>query len=71
MAYQVSLYKGAEIGVTEDMDGFLEMGAAADITGQPDVPEGVWPDRTGDFVWCMYRPTATGTVAIVAVEIDA
>ena len=67
MAYQVSFYNGAEIGVTEDMDGFLEMGAAADISGQADVPDGVWPDRAGDYEWCMYRPTETGSVAIVAV----
>lgn len=71
MAYQVSFYNGAEIGTAEDVDGFIEMASTADITGQADVPDGVWPDRTGDYAMASYRPTATGSVAIVAVEINA
>lgn len=69
MAYQVSFYNGAEIGMAEDVDGFIEMASTSDITGQPDVPEGVWPDRSGDYAMVSYRPTATGVVAIVAVEV--
>lgn len=69
MAYQVSFYNGAEIGVAEDVDGFIEMASAADITGQADVPDGEWTDRTGEYAMVSYRPTATGSVAIVAVEV--
>ncbi len=69
MAYQVSFYDGLEIDVAEDVDGFIEIASSADITGQPDVPDGVWPDRTGDYAFVMYRPTATGAVAIVAMEV--
>ena len=69
MAYQVSFYNGAEIGVAEDVDGFIELVQSADIAGQPDIPDGVWPDRTGDYALVSYRPTDTGSVAIVAVEV--
>ena len=62
----VRFYMGDVIGEVTDLDAFIELAQNADIEGAPVCDPDDWPDRSGEWRWCMYRHTDAGRVAIVA-----
>lgn len=65
----MKFYNGNVIAEGIDRDWFLEQSLEVDCSDAPVLFEGEWPDRQDDsVVWCTYRPTERGIVAVVAVE---
>ena len=65
----MKFYHGDVIAEGIDRDQFLEMSLEVDCSDAPVLDAGEWPDRQDDAViWCTYRPTDRGIVAVVAVE---
>lgn len=66
----LSFYEGAPIGVAADVEEAIALALAADLTGATQLEPGVWPDRSGDWAFCCYRPVDGGSVAIVGAEAE-